>query len=113
MSKVVILLTTTSGSATGGSFTPDKHASPGTTRTGPLKFQASIAGTGAVSSTVIVEFTNTPGVSASWGTGVTFTLSGTTTDMAQYVTLADWANIRAKTTAISGTDATVTVTMGV
>ena len=101
--KVVEILNTIGATTTGGIFTPQGW---------PLKFMASIAGTGAVTSTVLVEVTNTPSVAASWVRGVTFTLSGTTTDVAQYVTPANWAACRAKTTAISGAGATVIVTMG-
>ncbi len=107
MPSLVTLLSTISGSATGGAY-------PGYgDGTSPIKFMASIAGTGGVTATVVIEATNTPLVAASWVTGVTFALSGTTTDVGQYVTAANWPYVRARTTAISGTNATVTVTMGV
>ena len=101
--KVVEILNTLSGAATGGAYTPLGW---------PLKFMASIAGTGAVTGTVVIECTNTPSVAASWTLGVTMTLNGTTTDVSQYVTSANWAACRARTTAISGTGANIIVTMG-
>jgi hypothetical protein len=73
-------------------------------------WQASIAGTGAVSATVLVQVSND---GTNWLTLVTFALSGTTTDQAGETTQAPWAYTRANVTAISGTGAVVTVTMGV
>lgn len=113
MSKVVTLLTTTSGSATGGSFTPDKNSAANTTRTGPLKFMATEAGTGAVTATILIEVTTNAAVTTSWITLGTITLSGTTTAQDGFASSADWPCVRARTTAISGTGATVTVTMAV
>lgn len=74
-------------------------------------YQASIAGTGAVTATVIIEGSN-EGVSGNFMTIATFSLSGTTTDSLGFVSQAKWAFVRARMTAITGTGAAVTVTMG-
>lgn len=74
-------------------------------------FQASIVGTGAVTATVIIEGSN-EGPAGNFLTIATFTLSGTTTDSAGVASQAKWAFIRARMTAITGTSAAVTVTMG-
>lgn len=95
------LLTTTSGSATGVN-----HAPPPDTF-----YQTSIAGTGAVSGTMLIEGTNTPDVAASWILLQTHTLSGTTTDVTGAPSTAKVAAVRARSTAISGTGATMTTTM--
>ena len=65
---------------------------------------ASEAGTGAVTATVILQGCNDE---SSWKTFATFSLSGTTTatDGASYA--QEWKFIRAGVTAISGTGATV------
>ncbi len=111
MLGVQTLLTDTTGSATGGAFTPNLSAR-GVGYAPVVKFQAHVAGTGAVSATVLIECTNDASVTASWMTLATITLSGTTTATDGYATIANWPNVRAKCTAISGTGATVTVTMG-
>lgn len=105
------ILTTTSGTATGGAFTPNL-AARGIAYPPIVKFQAYLAGTGAVTCTVLIEVTNDASVTASWMTQATITLSGTTTAVDGYATVANWPNVRARTTAISGTGATLTVTMG-
>lgn len=94
------MLTTTSGSATGDSttaFSADRT------------FQATVSGTGAVSATVLIEVSND-------GVGfmlmATITLSGTTSATDGFVSSAPWSYVRARTTAISGTGATVVVLMG-
>ena len=102
------ILTTTSGSATGSTYSTPVVAQGGT-----VKFQAHLAGTGAVSVTVVLQVTNTPATTTSWMDLATISLSGTTTAVDGYATVADWPCVRAKTTAISGTGATVVVTMGV
>lgn len=96
------LLSTNSGSTTGIS-----HALSG----GPFTVIASEVGTGAVTATVVVEVTNVPSVTTSWLTLGTITLSGTTTAQDGFASAAAWGAIRAKTTAISGTSAIVTVTL--
>lgn len=112
MATVKTILTDTTGSATGGSFGTDL-AARGVGYAPVLKFQAYLAGTGAVTATVLIQCTNTNDTSASWMTLATITLSGTTTAVDGYATIANWPNVRAKCTAISGTNATVTVTMGI
>ncbi len=72
-------------------------------------FQATVSGTGAVSATVVIEFSN-DGVG--WVEGATITLSGTTSDSDGFVSDAPWVYARANLSAISGTGAAVTVTMG-
>lgn len=74
-------------------------------------YQASIVGTGAVTATIIIEGSN-EGVGGNFLTIATFSLTGTTTDSQGFVSQAKWAFTRARMTAISGTGAAVTVTMG-
>lgn len=74
-------------------------------------YQASIAGTGAVTATVIIEGSNEE-VPVNYLTLGTITLSGTTSASDGFVGTAAWASVRARLAAISGTNATVTVTMG-
>lgn len=74
-------------------------------------YQAAVAGTGAVTATVIIEGSN-EGVPVNYLTLATITLSGTTSASDGFVGTAAWASVRARLTAISGTGAAVTVTMG-
>jgi hypothetical protein len=83
-------------------------------------YQAIVAGTGAVTATVVIEVTNDPRANsdpanAAWVSTVlgTITLSGTTTASDGFTTNAPWKYVRARVTAISGTGATVQVYMGV
>ena len=75
-------------------------------------FQAVVTGTGAVAATILLEVSNdgvnfiTPGIA-------TITLSGTNVATDGVSSSAPWAFIRANITAISGTNAAVTVLMGV
>jgi hypothetical protein len=80
----------------------------------PISFQASVAGTGAVTATVIIEGTNEKAVAASsFLTIGTITLSGTTSDSDGFVaSAAPWDVVRARCTAISGTNATLNVYAG-
>lgn len=73
-------------------------------------FQATVSGTGAVTATVIVESSND---GANFLTLGTITISGTTSASDGFVSTATWEYVRARLTAISGTGAAVTVTMGV
>ena len=75
-------------------------------------FQAIVTGTGAVSATVVIDCSND---GTNWCTTPlgTITLSGTTSNADGFTTAAPWKYARARVTAISGTGATVTVTMGV
>lgn len=85
-----------------------------TNGTSPLSFQASIAGTGAQTATIIIEGTNEKAIATSNFLLIgTITLSGTTTDSDGFVASAiPWNVVRARLTAISGTAATVNVYMG-
>jgi hypothetical protein len=72
-------------------------------------FQASITGTGAVSATILIQ------VSLDlihWGTMVTFTLSGTTSDTSVAAAEAPYEYYRTNLTAISGTGCAATVWIG-
>ena len=76
-------------------------------------FQAIVSGTGAVSATVDIEYSN-DGVNALDTVGGTITLSGTTSHTDGFTSQnAPWKYVRANVTAISGTGATVQVYMGV
>jgi hypothetical protein len=75
-------------------------------------FDAKVVGTGAVTATVIIYVSNT-GDDDDWITAGTITLSGTTSDVDGFAMNAKWAYAKANVSAISGTDAAVTVTMGV
>lgn len=72
-------------------------------------FQATVAGTGAVTATVAIDVSND---GKGWLTLGTITLSGTTLATDGFVANARWRLARARVTAISGTDAAVDVTMG-
>jgi hypothetical protein len=102
---VQTILTDATGSATGKSYT---MRTAGMGQTDTTKFMATVAGTGAVTATVPIEYSLD---GTYWATGATITLSGTTSATDGYATVADWPFCRAKTTAISGTNATVTVKM--
>ena len=76
-------------------------------------FQAIVSGTGAVSATVDIEYSN-DGINVVDTAGGTITLSGTTSHSDGFTSQnAPWKYVRANVTAISGTDATVQVLMGV
>jgi hypothetical protein len=80
-------------------------------------FDASVTGTGAVTATVIIQVCN-HGCDDDLGwidstTSPHIALSGTTTASDGFRMDAKWAYVRAKVTAISGTGAAVTVTMGI
>lgn len=70
-------------------------------------YQAVVAGDGAVSATVVIEGSNDGenGVPIA-----TITLSGTDLDSDGFAAVAAWPFVRARVTAISGTEAAVTVT---
>lgn len=75
-------------------------------------FQATVAGTGAVTATVVIDCSNDGTYWCSTVLG-TITLSGTTSSSDGFTTSAPWKYVRARVTAISGTGATVQVYMGV
>jgi hypothetical protein len=72
-------------------------------------FIANVAGTGAVAATVLVEVSNN---GTHWMTLGTITLSGTTSAADGFVGDDTWQFVRGRVTAISGTSAAVTLTMG-
>ncbi|MCK5611366.1 hypothetical protein KAR91_56370 [Candidatus Pacearchaeota archaeon] len=79
-------------------------------------YQAKVVGTGAVTATVVIEGSNdTQAVVANktWVLLGTITLSGTTSDTDGFGSVLPWQETRARITAVSGTDATVNVNMGV
>lgn len=73
-------------------------------------FQATVSGTGSVAATVLVQVSNDPAYG--WLTLGTITLSGTTTATDGFASEAAWQHVRSNVTAVSGTGAVVTVTMG-
>lgn len=72
-------------------------------------YQATVSGTGAVSATVLV-LASDDGVG--WVTLGTITLSGTGTASDGFAALAPWMEVEGDVTAISGTGAAVTLTVG-
>jgi len=72
-------------------------------------FQATVAGTGTVGATVRIEASNDM---IGWVTLGTITLSGATMATDGFPSETAWEYVRANLTAISGTGARVTVTMG-
>ena len=75
-------------------------------------FSAKVVGTGAVTAAVIIKVSNT-GEDDDWATAATITLSGTTSDSDGFAMNAKWAYTKANVSAITGTGAAVTVTLGV
>ena len=80
-------------------------------------FQAIVAGTGAISATVVIQVSNeessAQNTTSNWITLGTITLAGTTSTTDGFTSIAPWRWVRAQVTAISGTSATVKVLMGV
>lgn len=72
-------------------------------------FVAKVSGTGAVSATVLVEVSID---NQDYITLGTITLSGTTSATDGFVTDESWQYVRGRVSAISGTGATVRLTMG-
>ncbi len=78
-------------------------------------FDAKVVGTGAVTATVIIYVSNT-GADDDWIAATVsphIALSGTTSDADGFAMNAKWAYVKANLSAISGTGAAVTVTLGV
>lgn len=76
-------------------------------------YGATTAGSGAA--TIVIEVTNieSPTADADWITAGTITLTlGTTRTTDGFVMFASWRNVRARVTAISGTNATVSAYLG-
>jgi hypothetical protein len=101
----ILLLRAVTTPTTGAGF----DLSPYTYDNDERNFVAYVAGTGAVSATVLVEVSNN---NLHWITLGTITLSGTTEAADGFVSDESWPWVRAQLTAVSGTDAAVTVTMG-
>lgn len=76
-------------------------------------FHATVAGTGAVTATVIIQVSNDAVTWINTTTSPHIALSGTTTASDGFRMDAKWAYVRAYVDAISGTGAAVTVTMGI
>jgi hypothetical protein len=77
-------------------------------------YQATVVGTGAVSSTVTIEVSNNynpDDSSGNWITLATISLSGATSDSDGASSVVPWKWTRANVTAVSGTGAAVTVVM--
>jgi len=75
-----------------------------------ISYQATVVGTGAVSATVIIEV-SIDGVGWLSDTSSTLSLTGTTVGSAYLNSNGYWSFARVRVTAISGTGASVTVTM--
>lgn len=76
-------------------------------------YQATVTGTGAVSATILIEFSNDEiGWLPDAANPNSITLSGTNLATDGFVVSAPWGAVRANLTAISGTGAAVTVTEG-
>lgn len=80
-------------------------------------FQATVTGTGAVTATVIIQVCNHGCDNEDNWIDATLSphidLSGTTTASDGFTMIAKWAYSRGYVEAISGTDAAVTITMGI
>ena len=80
-------------------------------------FQAIVTGTGAVTATVAIQVSNEEatgqGTNSNWITIGSIALTGTTTATDGFTTIAPWRFVRAVTTNVTGTGATVEVIMGV
>lgn len=77
---------------------------------GAPSFSAEVSGTGSVAATVLIQARNA--ASGQWLTLGTITLSGTTAATDGFASLARYMEYLANLTAVSGTGAAVTVTMG-
>jgi hypothetical protein len=86
-----------------GEATPERNSGSNDTT-----FQATVTGTGAVTASVFIEFSN-DGVG--WLAGPTIVLSGTTMNSDGFTSHAAWLLVRASVTDMSP-GASVTVTMG-
>jgi len=75
-----------------------------------ISYQATVVGTGAVSATVIIEV-SIDGVGWLSDTSSTLSLTGTNVGSAYLNSNGYWSFARVRVTAISGTDASVNVTM--
>lgn len=102
MPKALKICTVHESNATGTGSTQ------GPVWSGEKAFQACVTGTGAVSSTVVVQCSVDPTV-IGWATLGTITLNGTTTTNDGFVSNGAWPYYRANITTITGTAAYVTL----
>lgn len=103
------LLTAVTVTGASADVDPAQASGKGSDFQGNMTLQASIAGTGAVTATVTLEGSNGHG----WTVLKTLSLSGTNTDTkADSVQGQPWARVRANVTAISGTGAAVSASLG-
>lgn len=96
------ILRTTSASKVGDKFGPFENS--GST------FQASVEGSGALTATVVIEVSNDGKNFLPLGT---ITLAGNNAVSDGFASSAPWAFFRAKTTALTGTNAVATAHAGV
>ena len=103
--KTISILPATLTTVTGGSV-PIKEEN-----TREMSIQATVAGTGALTASIIIEVSND---NRGWVSNAVsnINLSGTTVASQGLLLKAPWAYIRARVTSISGTGASVTVTAG-
>ena len=85
-------------------------------QTGPkdgntVSFQATVAGTGAVTAAAALDGTNTPEDSASWVQLTTVSPSGTTAATAQSTVTSAFPYFRARLTGLTGTGAAAVVSL--
>lgn len=86
-------------------------ATSGVARAGEKTFQAVVSGSGSVSATVLIQASNDP-VNDGWVTLGTITLPSTSTTVTDgFSSQSGWAYYQCDVTAISGTGATVQVTV--
>lgn len=93
-------------------FTDRTTTGVGTTREAPgpgATVQAVVTGTGALTATVVIQVSNN---STNWLDLGTLSLSGTTAATQGLALNAHWVYIRGNISALTGTGATVNVTMG-
>lgn len=100
--KVTSLLASATATGAGSTFGPIPS--------GERSYQAVVTGTGAVTATVLIQVSNNVSLQG-WATLGTITLSGTTTATDGFVSNGAWAYERANVSAITGTGATVDVTL--
>lgn len=72
-------------------------------------YQATVVGTGAVTGTVVFEGSNDKILYVTLGT---VTLTGTTSATDGFASTAAWSHVRARVTAVTGTGALVTASVG-
>ena len=109
--EVMYLSGSTAPTSAATSVTTVSDATAVQLRAGVKSWQARVVGTGAVTATVEIQFSN-DGTNWMSHADYTLTLSGTTSDVDAFTEEDAYAYHRASVTAISGTGAAVTVTVG-